>query len=218
MNTNSAMNFKNFIMPIAACFLAACSGESNQSGRDTTIIEQTITIGKPLPPNEWHCYIVDQDKICIPEAWGYVKQNPFLLMSDLSHTAPGSYFVVGKYDKKARGFNATKYLKEQYLELKKDSTQLMTSCKTIKLIYADKELFSTEYNLLINKEPYIIHSTVFEIGDDLYDILLTMSVAKVDPYVEAYQNILFNFYHDNNLVFTGKDKIVNAEVLDVTKL
>ena len=135
---------------MVACFLAACSGGSNQSDRDTTIIEQTITIGKPLPPSEWHCYIADVDKICIPESWGYVKQNAFLLMSDLSHIAPGSYFVVGKYDKKARDFDATKYLKEQYLVLKKDSTQLVTSCKTIKLIYADKESFSTEYNVLIS--------------------------------------------------------------------
>lgn len=50
-------------------------------------------------------------------------------------------------------------------------------------------------------------STVFEIGSDLYDISLTMSVEKVDPYLEAYQNILFNFYHENNLVFNGKEKL-----------
>ena len=202
---------------VIICLLASCSGDSNQSGRDTTIIEQTITTGKPLPPNEWHCYIADVDKICIPESWGSVKQNVFLLMSDLSHVAAGSYFVVGKYDKKARGFDATKYLKEQYLVLKKDSTQLVTSCKTIKLIYADKESFLTEYSLLVNKEPYIVHSTVFEIGDNLYDISLTISVAKAKPYLEAYTNIKYNFYHKNDLVFTSKDKIVNAEVIDVTK-
>jgi hypothetical protein len=212
------MNLKNSIITIIACYLTACSGGSNQSARDTTIIEQTITVGKPLPANEWHCYIADVDKICIPEAWGYIKQNAFLLMSDLSHIAPGSYFVVGKYDKKTRDFDAAKYLKDQYLVLKKDSTQLVTSCKTIKLIYADKESFSTEYNLLINKEPYIVHSTVFEIGGNLYDISLKMSVAKAKPYLEAYTNIKYNFYHENNLVFTGKDKIVNAEVIDVTKL
>ena len=213
------MNLKYFIIiPIVSCFLAACSGGSNQSGRDTTIIEQTVTIGKPLPANEWHCYIADVDKICIPEDWGYVKQKVFLLMSDLSHIAPGSYFVAGKYDKKARGFDATRYLKEQYLVLKKDSTQLVTSCKTIKLIYADKVSFSTEYNLLINKEPYIVQSTVFEIGDDLYDISLKMSVSKAKPYLEAYTNIKYNFYHKNDLVFTSKDKILNAEVIDVTKL
>ena len=212
------MNLRNYIIIMVACYLAACSVDSNQSGRDTTIIEQTIKIGKPLPPKEWHCYINGEDKICIPEVWGYVKQSVFLLMSDLSHIAPGSYFVVGKYDKKARGFDATKYIKEQYLLLKKDSTQLVTGWKTMKLIYADKESFSTEYNLLINGEPYIVYSTVFEIENDLYDISLTMSVAKVNPYLEAYQNILFNFYHKNNLVFTGKEKIVNVEIIDVTKL
>jgi hypothetical protein len=206
------------ILVINGLFLAACSGNSDQSGRDTTIVKHSIKIGKPLPPNEWHCYNVGEDKICIPQAWGHVDQNVFLLMSDLSHVAPGSYFVVGKYDKKVRDLDAAKYLKNQYLELKKDTTQLVTGSKSVKLIYTDKESFSTEYQLSIDKVPYIVYSTVFEIGNDLYDISLKMSVVKSNPYLEAYHNIKYNFYHKNSLVFTSKDKIVNAEVLDLTKL
>lgn len=70
----------------------------------------------------------------------------------------------------------------------------------------------------MSKDPYILYSTVFEIGNDLYDISLKMSAATAKTYHETYQDVIYNFYHKDNLIFTSKDKIVTAIVIDLTKL
>lgn len=102
---------RNIQIVMFVCLLTACSSSSTQSNHDTTIIDNNIKQGKPLPSKDWHCYNIDDDKICTPATWAFVKQDRFLFMSDLSRVAPGSYFVVIKQDKKAAGLDASKYLK-----------------------------------------------------------------------------------------------------------
>jgi hypothetical protein len=212
------ITMRNVLILMFVCLLAACSSNSTQSKHDTTIVDYNIKQGKPLPSKDWHCYNIGDDKICTPSAWGFVKQDRFLFMSDLSHVAPGSYFVVIKQDKKVTGLDPSNYLKKLYKELKQDSTGTLTKSQAIETIYADKEVIYSEYNVLMGKDPYIVYSTVFEIGNDLYDISLKMSAAKAKTYHETYQDVIYNFYHKDNLIFTSKDKIVTAKVIDLTKL
>jgi len=212
------IKIRNGLMLIVVYLLAACSSSSTRSNHDTTIVDYTIKQGEPLPPKDWHCYNVDEDKICTPATWGFVKQNSFFFMSDLSHVAPGSYFVVAKQDKKTTGLDTRKYLKKLYVELKQDTTGTLTQWQTIETTYADKEVIYSEYNISMGKDPYIVYSTVFEIGNDLYDISLKMSAANAKMYHEAYKNVIYNFYHKNKLIFTSKDKVVKAKVIDITKL
>jgi len=196
--------------------LIACSSNSSRTNHDTTIVDYTIKEGEPLPSKDWHCYDTDDDKICIPEAWGIVNQNKFLLMSDLNHVAPGSYFVVVKSHKANN--NAIKYLKDLYSELKNDTTGKLTGWRALKTTYANKESFYSEYNISIGSVPYVVFSTVFENGNDLFDVSLKMSAAKAAAYQEEYKNVLFNFYHKGKQVFTVKDKIVGVKFIDLSML
>ena len=52
----------------------------------------------------------------------------------------------------------------------------------------------------------------------IYDISLKTSAANAKMYHEAYKNVIYNFYHKNKLIFTSKDKVVKAKVIDITKL
>src|ERR1700754_2719439 len=131
---------KNVLILIVVCYLAGCSSNSTQSKHDTTIVDYNIKQGAPLQSKDWHCYNIDEDKICAPEAWGFVKQNSFFFMSDLSHVAPSSYFVVVKQDKKATELGARKYLKKLYETLKQDSTGTLTKWQSIETEYADKDV------------------------------------------------------------------------------
>ncbi|HVW96460.1 MAG TPA: hypothetical protein VHA56_10885 [Mucilaginibacter sp.] len=209
---------RNVLLLMIVCLFAACSSSSTQSNHDTTIVDYNIKQGKPLPSKDWHCYNIDEDKLCTPATWGFVKQDKFFFMSDLSHVAPGSYFVVTKQDKKATGLDALKYLKQLYAELKQDSTGTLTGWQASRITYSDKEVIYSDYNISMGKDPYILYSTVFEVGNDLYDIALKISAGNAKTYHEAYQDIIFNFYHKNSLIFTSKDKIVTAKVIDLTKL
>lgn len=196
----------------------ACFSNSSKSHGDTTIVNYTIKQGKPLPPNEWHCYNVDQEKVCTPSTWVLIKQNQFLFMSSLNHSDSNSYFVVVKYDLKTSGFNAYKYLKEMYKELKKDSISQFIDYKTTKVVYDDKESFDSELYTSINKKAYTTYSTVFETNDVLFDIALKIESSKANAYKETYKNILFNFYHKNETIFSSKNEIKNVEVVDLSKL
>jgi len=211
---------KIFLIIIGIYFLEGCISSPTTSSHfhDTTIVNYTIKQGKPLPTKEWHCYIAGNDKFCAPEAWGYVKQDSFLFMSDLSKISAGSYFLVLKEDMSITHVNATKYLKKLYLEMKKDNSGVLTGWKAFKIIYSDKEIFHSEYNISINKIPYKAYSTVFEFDNNLYDIFLKMEEDDIKPYQEAYNNIIFNFFHKNKLILTSRDKIIGAKILDLDKL
>lgn len=209
---------RNIIVLLAVCLLAACTTSLTQTVHDTTIVNYNLKQGKPLPSKDWHCYNIDEDKICIPARWDYVKQSGFLLMSDLSHVASSSYFVVVKQDKKATGLDERMYLKKLFVELKQDRTGTLTGWQAVKITYADKDVTYSEYHILMGKDPYVLYSTVFEIGNNLYDIALKMSAANAKSYHGAYQDVIYNFYHRDNLIFTAKDKILRAKVIDLTKL
>lgn len=209
---------KYFLVVLLISLLASCSGRNAQTNIDTTIVHYNITEGKPLSSKDWHIYNIDEDKICIPEKWGFVKQDDFFFMSDLSEVAAGSYFVVVKQDKKATGLSALKYLKKLYTHLKQDSTEILTGSQAIKLTYDDKEVIFSEYNILIGKDAYIMSSTIFEIGNNLYDIAFKISQANADTYQEEYKNAVFNFYHNHIQLFKTKDEVKGAEIIDLTKL
>lgn len=209
---------KNVLILIVVCFLAGCSSNSTQSKHDTTIVDYNIKQGAPLPSKDWRCYNIDEDKICAPEAWGFVKQNSFFFISDLSHVAPSSYFGVVKQDKRITGLDAMKYLRKLYKEVKQDSTGTLTKWQSIETKYADKDVIYSEYNISMGKDPYVIYSTVFEIDNNQYDIAIKMSADKAKAYHELYQDIIYNFYHKDHLIFTAKDKIVEAKIIDITKL
>ncbi len=197
--------------------LAGCSGNSTQTNHDTTIVDNNVKQGNPLPSKDWHCYNIDEDKICTPESWPLAKQNSFFFMSDLSRIAPGSYFVVVKQDEKATGLDSRKYLQKLYSELKKDSTGTLTKSQAIETTYADKTVLYSEYDIKMGKDPYKLYSTVFEVDNNLYDISLKISAANAQAYHDSYNDIIYNFYHRDKVIFTSKDKIVHAKVIDLTK-
>ncbi len=210
---------RNTLILLVASLLVGCSENSTHlEHNDTTIVDYTIKQGKPLPVREWLCYDIDEDKICAPVTWGFVKQNSFFFMSDLSNIAPSSYFVIVKKDKISSGLDTKKYLKKLFTEFKQDSTGRLAKSQAIEVTYADKKVVYSEYYITMGKEPYIVYSTIFELDNDLYDISLKMITSKAKIYHEAYQNVIFNFYHNNSQVFTSKDKVVNAEIVDLTKL
>jgi hypothetical protein len=207
-----------FIVLAGLCGLIACHSNSTPSAHDTTIIDYKLTQGKPLPPGEWHCYNVDEEKICIPSSWGYVKQDKFLFVSDISRMSPGSYFVVVKHNMKKSGFTPIKYLSQIYSDLKTDTTGRLIGHETSKINYSDKETFSSEFHTLTNNVPYITYSTIFECGNDLFEIALKIEKSKAKSFQEDYKDILFNFYYNNKLVFSINDKLTGVETIDLDKL
>ena len=206
------------ILTFLILVFSGCSTSSKQSSKDTTIVNVTFKRGKPLPANEWHCYNVQDEKICIPSTWRFVNQNFYLFVANPKTIRSNSYFVVLKYKKSKSGYNVVKYLKQLCIEEKKDTTSKFIDQKISKTIYSDKIAFYSESHSLIGNESFTAYSTIFEIGDDLFDITLKTKSSQQKVYQETYRDILFNFYYRNNLVFSIKDKIESVENVDISKL
>jgi len=166
----------------------------------------------------WHCYNVDQERICIPSSWRFINQTAYLFVANPTIVRSNSFFVVVKHNKLTSGFNSIKYLKEVYSEEKQDTTSKFIDQKVVKITYSDKESFYTESYSLAGGDSFTMYSTVFEIDNNLFDIALKIKSSQQKSYKEIYKDILFNFYYKNSLVFTGNDKIKKIEVVDLTKL
>lgn len=211
------VKFNIFIL-VSILFFLSCSSKSNKASVDTPVISYKVKKGPPLRPNEWNCYNVEEEKICLPVKWNLIKQNNFLLMANLHDMDSNAYFVVLKYSKLVTGFTASKYEKQIYSVLKKDVRQEFNGYKLTKATYSDKEVFSGEFYNSIGQQKYVTYSTVLEKGDDLFEIALKVNESKANAYKEIYNDILFNFYHKNKLIFSADDKINGFEIVDINKL
>jgi hypothetical protein len=125
---------------------------------------------------------------------------------------------VAKYNESATGLTAYKYLKETYLQLKNDSIEVFTGYTVKKLVFDDKVTFYGEYYTSIKRKSYLTYSTVFEKDNDLFEIALKVDSAKSSEYKESYKNILFNFYHKKEAVFSAGDELKEIQVIDIAKL
>jgi hypothetical protein len=214
------MNVKNILLFLVfmILFLSECSTSSTKSSNDTTLVNFTFKRGKPLPANEWHCYNVRDEKICIPSSWRFVNQNLYLFVANPTVPPSNSYFVVLKYTKSKSGYDAVKYLKELSSEEKKDTASKFIDQKISKTVYSDKIAFYSESHSLIGNVLFTTYSTVFEIGNDLFDITLKTKSSQQKTYQETYKDILFNFYNKDQLVFSINDKVESIENIDIGKI
>lgn len=218
MNNMNYNKKSSFIILIAICCQIACSGNSNNKSHDTTTIDYNIKQGDSLPSKDWHCYNVDEERICIPTTWKFKRQSKVLFFSDLDYVDSNSYFVILKYNKLTSELDAIKYLKTTYVQLKKDPVEKFTGYTVKKLTFADKETYYSEYYTSINKRSYMTLSTVFESGNNLFEIALKVDSSKINSYRDHYKNILFNFYIKNEPIFSDKDVIKGIDVIDLSKL
>jgi hypothetical protein len=205
-----------FVLNLCFC-LIACSTNSTHSSHDTTIVNVIIKQGKPLPAKEWHCYNVEDEKICIPSSWGFVSQNRYLFVSNLNNLYPNSYFAV-KQNKVRSGYDAVSYLKALDADIKTDSVGKFTSQKITKITYSNKQTFNCEFYSTIDNKPYVTYSTVFEIDDKIFEIALKVNLLKGNSLLETYKDILYNFYYKNELVYSTKDKITGIEEINPGEL
>jgi len=171
-----------------------------------------------LPAKEWHCYNVEDEKICIPSSWGFVNQNRYLFVSNLPNLYPNSYFEVVKKNKLRSGYDAESYLKGLYAEIKSDTVGKFTGQKIIKITYSNKQTFNCEFYSTIDNKPYVTYSTVFEIDNNIFEIALKVNLLKGNSLLETYKNILYNFYYKNELVYSIKDKITGIEEINPGEL
>jgi|GEM_PF-1486530 hypothetical protein len=202
----------------AVIFLVSCSTNTTYIYRNDTVVNYVIKQGKPLPPKEWHCYNVEEEKICIPSSWRFVNQNRFFFLAKPPVLDSQSFVVVLKYNIKATGLTVNKYLRETYLQLRNDTIEKFNGYTTLKMVYSNKEAYNSEYHTTIKNKPYTTFSTVFEKDSILFEIALKAEKSQSAKYQQLYQDIVFNFYTKNKLVFTVKDKVNQTHEVDLSKL
>jgi hypothetical protein len=211
--------FKGLIIGLIVCTIAACTGNNTTDKQpDSVAVNVEVKQGDPLAPANWQCYDIETEKICIPKTWGIVQQNQFFLLSDLSKISPGAYFVVLKNNKKLNNYDVNGYLKKVYTELKTDTARKLLDYTVVRINYEDKQMVSGQYFTSIKNERYITFSTIFEKGNDLYEVALKIREAKAKEVQDNYKAIVFNFYSKGKPMFTAADKIKRVTKVDLAKL
>jgi len=209
---------KYLLFHLCICGIISCTTTTRHIEHDTSIVDIKIKQGKPLPPKEWHVYNVEEEKICIPETWGYVNQNSFFFVSDISKLSPGSYFGVIKRKIEPANLTMTNYLKDLYSALKKDTTGKLQRYTVLKMTYQDKNVYTCEFHTTIGNEPYVNYSTIFEKNGSIFDLALRIQESKSKPFLKTYQNIVYNFYSKGQLVFSVNDKVTGVEEVNIETL
>jgi len=139
-------------------------------------------------------------------------------MANTSILDPQSYIVILKYNINSTGLTANKYLREMYLELKKDTLEKFNDYTTFKMIYNNKETFDSEFHTTIKNKAYTTFSTVFEKNSNLFEIALKVESSQSSKYEQLYKDIVYNFYSKNKLVFSVTDKVNGIHQIDLSKL
>ncbi|GAA4092628.1 hypothetical protein [Mucilaginibacter panaciglaebae] len=206
------------LLLIIMSLMLGCIGDSNKLKHDTTIVHYEMKQGRSLASKDWHCYDVDEERVCIPTNWKMRQQSKYLFMSDVDAFDQSTFFVVLKYNKVSSGLDVTKYLKTTYHSLKNDTVEVFTGYTVKKITFEDKESVYGEYYTSIKHKPYMTYSTVFEKDNDLFEIALKVDSTKAVGYKEIYRDILFNIQHKGKAVFSAKDVIKDIQVIDISKL
>lgn len=172
--------------------------------------------GKNLNAKEWQCYDIDNNKICIPSKWTYVKQDVALFFARINNDK-NSFFGIVKND----SLDIEEYLKigfkETVKETLKDSTEVFTGYTLKKITFKNKEAYYGEYFTTIGKTEYFTYSMGFEQEGCVYDVGLKLKKADSPNYKDTFKDILFNFRINNKLVFDEHDKIIKIDTIDLSK-
>lgn len=199
------------IIPIVL-LITACVSSTTTEKRDTTITvtTQIIRAGR-LSSADWHVYKFPKEKICVPSTWRYIDQDDILFYASVDQKDTDAFFTVIKKLKKEEGSFA--FLKRSYSYLKGGTEGKLVSSSIINTVYEDKDVYNCEFHLEKDRKKLVLYATLFEKNQYTYAITLTVPDGK-NSFRQTYNNILYNFYYDEKLVFSEKDKITTARVID----
>ncbi len=203
------------IILIVLLFTACISSTTTQRTDTITTVTTHITRVGTLPSADWHVYKFPKEKICIPSAWVYHDLDDILLQASVDEKDTDAFFVVVKKFKKDEGSFA--YLKRSYAYLKSGNEGNLVTSSIINTVYEDKDVYNCEFHLDKGKKKSVLYATLFEKNQYTYAITLKVPDGK-NSYRQTYNNILYNFYYGDKLVFSEKDKITTARVVDLAAL
>lgn len=196
------------LMILTSLLLQCRFGSEN---KDT--IETKFKKGKNLNPKEWQCYDVENNKICIPSKWSFVKQDVGLFFASLNNDK-NTYFGIIKTD----SLDIEEYLKMGYKESLKDSSEIFIGYTLKKITFKDKAAYYGEYFTTIDKTEYFTYAMGFEQERFMYDVGLKLKKVDSPKYKDTFKNILFNFRINGKLVFDEHDEIIKIDTIDLSSL
>ena len=192
--------------------LSACiSSTTTQKTDTTTTVTTHITRAGRLPAADWHVYKFPTEKICVPSTWRYQEQDDILFQASVNEKDTDAFFAVIKKFKKDEGSLA--YLKRSYAYMKGGNEGNLVTSSIINTVYEDKNVYNCEFHLENDRKKFVLYATFFEKNQYTYAITLAVPDGK-NSYRQTYNNILYNFYYDEKLVFSEKDKITTGRVID----
>ena len=164
---------------IAFTFFTQCNTKSSKNLNSQNILDVNkfnLKKGKKLNSKDWICNEVGKDYICIPSTWKLKKQDKAYYFCYLNNKNNNTYFTVVKYSLNSQNIDFSKYLKESYSQLVKDTVEIGEGYTVKKLIFKDKDTFYCEYYTKLDKKSYLTYSMLFEKYGFLYDV--TLKVEK----------------------------------------
>lgn len=164
------------------------------------------------------CYNLGQVEICTPDSWRLVHQSKYLFYSYLDNDDSSQYFVTLKYNKLSSGLTIKKYLHETYRALMTDTVEKFNGYTCEKLVFNNKTSYYGEYYTHIADRKYVTMSMIYEDNSDLFEFALKFNAYYLETYKPIFGDILFQYKHDNEFYFKGKDDISKKEIIDLSKM
>jgi len=205
------MKKKLYILTLA-CFIIAC----RNNDRSTVSYSTNLKEGPKL--KDWQCLNMDSDRVCMPSNWKQSKQNKYLYYCRLDSSDKNTYFVILKYNTLNNDLSDTKYLSITYNALIKGTVEKFKGYTSKEIIFSDKTSYFNEYYTLYDNKSYLTQSTVFTVGNNLYEIAVKSVDKDTAKYQQIYPNILFNFRHKGKAIFSSTDKVKQIQPVDLSNL
>lgn len=166
---------------------------------------------------DWNCYSEDTFDICVPTAWVEEEQDSFEAFYYINKTDKSSFFVVAQFDLNELGISVKDYFKEVYRQLIIDKEEFFKKYSFKEISLETKQVYYGEYITEIGGLEYLSYSLYVPFKGRLIDITLKGRIDQRPELFSAFQNILFNFRMDGEILFAFNKEVKSTRFIDLEK-